>query len=343
VLALCTGCSIDPFNNSVSSSQYGAKSTPASTPYREQQSGHQTTQPHIVDIQVNSITSSGAIIAWTTDKPSFGDLQWGRTTDYEFTAQAGEPALQQSVNLTGLKPNTIYHYSVLLKDQRGAQVVSQDQTFRTLEPIYIRPLVISHISIAKITGAAATIIWTTDEPATGRVEYGKTVLYGSTPSVNGSYSYNHSLDLEPLSPGTTYHYRVLSQDRSGNEAASADQVFTTSDPRDVTAPVISDITITNVTHASATISWITSEFARSHVEYDTDLSYRNTTAPGNGTVHNVTLDNLDISATYHFRIKSTDPAGNVSTSPDEIFVTSTPPRMLGTTPSQRGSCGCRSR
>jgi hypothetical protein len=107
-----------------------------------------------------------------------------------------------------------------------------------------------------------------------------------------------------------------------------------------TAPVISDIRVTDITHADATISWVTSELATSQVEYDTDLTFGEITPLDGSTVsnHAVTLNNLDNSKAYHFRVKSVDSAGNVSTSPDTVFVTDTAPRMLGVPRHSRCSC-----
>jgi len=280
---------------------------------------------------------------WSTGKPASGLVQWGKTTDYEFSSQAdGELAVQQSVSLTGLSPDTIYHYRVTLIEQSGAQETSPDQTFSTLEQLNSRPLVISRIGMLKITGTTATIAWSTDVPATGQVEYGKTSVFGASTTINGGYTYDHAFELKQLSPGTTYHYRVLSHDKNGNEVVSSDQLFSTVSPSDSTAPVISDISTTDVTHASATISWVTSELAASQVEYDTNRSYANITPLDTMLLfnHTVTLNNLTNGKAYYFRIKSTDPAGNTSTSPDTMFVTSEAPRVMGTMTFDHVNCKC---
>ena len=342
VLLLCMGCAVSPLTNSGVPAQNNSQSVLVSSPYKSLQSENNA-QSSIGNIQANGITSSSAIIMWETDKPVSGLVQWGKTADYEFSSQAdGEPAVQQSVSLTGLKPDTTYHYRVTLTGQSGVQETSTDQTFSTLEQLNSRPLVISRIGMLKISGIAATVAWTTDAPATGQVEYGKTNLYGASTTINGGYIYDHAVELKQLSPGTAYHYRVLSHDKNGNEVASADQTFSTVDPSDSTGPLVSDIIITDVTNASATISWVTSELAASQVEYDINMSYSNITPLDTMLLfnHTVTINNLINGKAYHFRVNSTDAAGHVSTSPDTTFVTSEAPRVIGKMSFDHVNCKC---
>jgi hypothetical protein len=302
------------------------------------------TRPGLLASQATGITSSGATITWTTDKPSSGTVQWGKTADYEFAAQPdGDVATQQSVILNGLRPDTEYHYRIKLPDLRSTRAIGPDQTFRTLEQLYASPLAISDVGISKATGSMVTVKWTTSVPSSGRVEYGVTGLYGSSTAPDNCCFINHSIDLGPLSPGITYHYRAVSQDKNGNEAASGDQLLTNPASSDGSAAVISDISIAKITHLSAAVSWVSTGLAPSHVEYSTDLSYSTSTPPEMGRVHTAILDNLDDSTAYHFRIKVADSAGNVSTSPDVMFVTATAPRMQGFSPYTHNRCACHGR
>jgi Leucine-rich repeat (LRR) protein len=90
------------------------------------------------------------------------------------------------------------------------------------------PPVISGVSASGITQTGAVITWTTDEPATSQVEYGLTASYGLTTPLDATLVTSHSLPLSDLDAGTTYHYRVKSEDASDNETVSADATFTTS-------------------------------------------------------------------------------------------------------------------
>jgi phosphodiesterase/alkaline phosphatase D-like protein len=327
LLCLCMGCTVS------SSINPGQTSTGANN----------AALPDLSDIQANGITSSGVVITWTAGKPLTGLIEWGKTTAYEFNRPvSGQPGIQQPVMLSGLKPGTTYHYRFTLKDAGGTAVTSVDQTFSTLEQLSGSTLALSKIGLGRIADVKAAIAWTSDVPATGQVEYGKSTSYGSMTTVDGSYVKDHLIELTQLSPNTVYHYRVISRNKSGSETVSMDQSFTTADPADRTAPVISDISITGVTYDSATINWVTGELASSQVEYGTNISYGNTYSPDDTTVYNhtVTLVDLDYSKTYHFRIISADWAGNVSISPDDTFVTDSTPRVLGNSGSQKSHCAC---
>ncbi|MFH1101550.1 MAG: PGF-pre-PGF domain-containing protein [Methanobacteriota archaeon] len=85
---------------------------------------------------------------------------------------------------------------------------------------------LSSISSGTPTASSATITWTTDEDANSTVEYGLTDSYGST-STSSTYTTSHSRSLTSLSASTTYHYRVISYDKAGNQNTSSDDTFTT--------------------------------------------------------------------------------------------------------------------
>ncbi|MBE0545906.1 MAG: pre-peptidase C-terminal domain-containing protein, partial [Verrucomicrobia bacterium] len=79
----------------------------------------------------------------------------------------------------------------------------------------------------------AVITWTTDEPATSRVEYGLTSSYTATNS-SALLRTQHSLMLSGLAPATLYHFRVRSADAAGNATTSGDFTLTTLTPPDLT-------------------------------------------------------------------------------------------------------------
>jgi len=94
---------------------------------------------------------------------------------------------------------------------------------------------------------------------------------------------------------------------------------------DVIPPVISEVDISHITESNATINWVTDEPATSQVEYGTTDAYSSTTSLNEelNTSHSVTLTELQAETTYHFRIKSTDEAGNETLSSDDTFTMKT--------------------
>ncbi len=88
------------------------------------------------------------------------------------------------------------------------------------------PPVITNISTSGLTTSSATTTWDTDEPADSQIEYGLDTNYGQL-VFDPTLTTSHSLTITGLSSSTTYHFRVLSADGSGNSAASGDNAFTT--------------------------------------------------------------------------------------------------------------------
>jgi len=101
------------------------------------------------------------------------------------------------------------------------------------------PPVISNV-VASPTSSSATITWTTNEPATSRVDYGLTTAYGSFVS-NPNLVTSHSITLIGLSASTLHHFKVTSVDAAGNLASSVDLTFTTTAP-----PTLVSISVTPV-------------------------------------------------------------------------------------------------
>ena len=87
------------------------------------------------------------------------------------------------------------------------------------------PPTLSNVSVSP-KDYRATINWNTSEPATSQVEYGMTTAYGISSSLNNVMDGAHMVILWGLSPETTYHFRVKSNDGC-HEVVSGDQTFTT--------------------------------------------------------------------------------------------------------------------
>jgi hypothetical protein len=75
--------------------------------------------------------------------------------------------------------------------------------------------------------AEATVTWSTDEPATTRVNWGQTAGLEKTPVIDNITSFSHSAVIGQLVCGTQYFYQVQSTDAVGNIATSPSQSFTT--------------------------------------------------------------------------------------------------------------------
>jgi phosphodiesterase/alkaline phosphatase D-like protein len=80
-------------------------------------------------------------INWTTDEPSSTQVEYGTTASYgklEPDPPADDPTggtslgvVTHAVVLSGLQPNTPYHYRVKSKDKAANEAISDDKTFTT--------------------------------------------------------------------------------------------------------------------------------------------------------------------------------------------------------------------
>jgi len=87
--------------------------------------------------------------------------------------------------------------------------------------------VVWNVQAINVTMDSATIVWTTDIPATSRVEYGLTTSYGEMTPLYEELVTEHTVILDGLQSGTTYHYRVRSSAPGYGENISPDFTFQT--------------------------------------------------------------------------------------------------------------------
>jgi hypothetical protein len=102
--------------------------------------------------------------------------------------------------------------------------------------------------------STAVVTWASDEPATSQVEYGPTTGYGQLTYLDTALVASHSFTLNSLQPQSTYHFRVHSRDRAGNETVSGDNSFVTLTAPDLQVANLS-VTGTLASGSQVTISW----------------------------------------------------------------------------------------
>ncbi|TAL49868.1 hypothetical protein EPN81_04390, partial [Patescibacteria group bacterium] len=183
-----------------------------------------TTAPVISNIVVSDVTTTSATISWTTDEPATRILDYGLTTSFELgTETVSGYYTSHSISLSGLTEGTTYYFQIRAADITGNSATSTTQSFTTLDET---DPVISDIEVVDITTTSARVTWTTNESADSTVSYGLTTSYSET-ETDASLVTSHSVLLTDLTPGTTYHFQVLSTDASSNQAFSDDDTFTT--------------------------------------------------------------------------------------------------------------------
>ncbi len=72
-----------------------------------------------------------AVVTWDTNFPATTQVEYGRSEKYgNLTTANKKLIIKHNVQLTGLKPNILYHYRVISKNSSGEKV-SKDYTFKT--------------------------------------------------------------------------------------------------------------------------------------------------------------------------------------------------------------------
>ncbi|MCI0746758.1 MAG: family 10 glycosylhydrolase [Verrucomicrobia subdivision 3 bacterium] len=101
--------------------------------------------------------------------------------------------------------------------------------------------------------------------------------------------------------------------------STADLLLTTNE---TVPPIISGVNAIDITDSGARIIWNTDEPTSSIVDYGASAGYGSSrTNTALVYAHSMQLSNLTANATYHYRVRSRDAAGNLATSGDFVFVT----------------------
>lgn len=185
-----------------------------------------TTSP-VISAVASSTAVTTATITWTTDEVADSQVLYGLTDSYGSTTTLDSTLTStHSVSIFSLSATTTYHFKVRSTDASGNLASSTDYVFITTSTADTTGPVIS--SIASSTAVTtATITWTTDEVADSQVVYGLTSAYGSTTTLDSTFTTSHSVSLTGLSEATTYHFKILTSDAGGNITSSTDNILTT--------------------------------------------------------------------------------------------------------------------
>jgi hypothetical protein len=170
-------------------------------------------------------------------------FEWGTSNSFDHVAPCepeavadGGAAVAVHATLSGLAPDTAYHYRLVASNANGTNPgeAFQDQTFATPGPG------IHHQSAAAVTSTSATLQAEIDPDGVATTyyfQYGTSAGYGSTAPAppgldlgSGKGDVAVSVHLQGLASGTTYHYRVVAVSEAGGEPVTVegpDQTLTT--------------------------------------------------------------------------------------------------------------------
>ncbi len=204
--------------------------------------------PEVTTGPASDITPTTATLNGTLDpngRQTTYFFQYGTTAAYGSRAptpsgNAGSGTSLQGVSaaISGLAPETTYHYRLVAQSSAGT-TTGADRTFSTAAtpPPPPAPEVVTGAAHS-ITHEIATLTGSVDPHGVAtsyRFEYGATTAYGSqapVPAASAGAGFGNipvSASLSGLVPSTVYHYRLVATS-AGGESAGQDRTFTTSPP-----------------------------------------------------------------------------------------------------------------
>jgi hypothetical protein len=300
--------------------------------------GGSSLPPVISTVSVNNVKNTSAKILWNSNVLANSTVNYGVTTGYGSTKAVPSYVTAHEVYLTNLVPNTTYHFKVTSTNFYGYDArddnAGASYTFTTAGGP-----VITNVTTNSITDTSATIFWNTSTSSDSYVSYsthadlssptlaGNGTLVSSTTS---SGVYSHQVQLTGLSVATNYYFFVSSTDSLLNQTVANNEgnFFGFLTTKDVTPPIISNISVPVITKKSAVVVWSTDKEATGQVEWGPVGSLLSGHYPNISLLdsvlsptHVMTLDALTTKTTYFFRVKSSDAAGNNAVSDEQTFNT----------------------
>ena len=306
--------------------------------------------PTAITGPVGAVGGTTATLAGTVNpggQSTTWQFEYGPTTAYGSkttarSAGAGTANVDVGADLTGLDAGTTYHYRLVATNAAGTSR-GADGIFATA-----RPPAATTGAATEVGASAATANGTVDPnglETSWYVEYGTTTSYGSrsgSKSVGaGTAAVAVSAQLAGLSPGATYHYRVVATSEAGTSRGADVTFVTVAPPTARTAPPTligpTSARLNGAVHPGGrTTSWWFEYGATTR--YGTRTTARNAGAGGREVVVQAAVSRLKPGTTYHARLVARSNLGTAygadvvfTTDPYAAVVTAAPTAVGSTT------------
>jgi phosphodiesterase/alkaline phosphatase D-like protein len=194
-------------------------------------------EPSLVNVSSSVVRQTSATLNATIDtggaETSYR-FEYGTSTAYGTSIPVADASIGPEgpvvvgQELTGLQPETTYHYRVTASNTAG-HLTSSDETFTTLP---LQPPIVSTGGALAVGQTTATLTGTIDTQGYETVyefdigadtSYG-TRIFGDAGREPGEQTF--TIPLQALTPGATYHYRIVATNAFGT-TYGADATLTT--------------------------------------------------------------------------------------------------------------------
>ena len=303
-------------------------------------------QPSVLTNAASNITQSSSTLNGTVNPKGSSttvQFEYGTSTSYGNTINAAQSPLNGnndvnvSANITGLAPNTLYHYRVEATNSAGTSY-GNDLTFTTQASINLSSVITTTATNIAATTASSGGNVTSDGGAniTARGICWNTSGNPTTANSNtsdGTGTGSFTSNMTGLSSNTLYYYRAYATNSAGTSYGS-DFTFTTLSNQ----PTVTTNSATNITQTAATLNGIVNPngiITTVQFEYGTTTTYGNTfnaiPSPiiGNAGVNvSLSISGLTSNTTYHYRVKAANNTGT-SYGSDVTFITNSLKQIAG--------------
>lgn len=276
--------------------------------------------------EVSDITTSKALISWTTDRNSDSKVSFGKKSNDYYTEEPSnsEQSPTHKIQLNSLDPGTTYFYRAKWTDEDGNTGESSEKSFKTEAAPTVKDVKAEDIGIN-----SAFVRFTTKGASKAKIYYGESAAFGSAKEISTSNKESeYNFVLSSLNDDTKYYYKINTFDAEGEEYEGTTLDFTTL-PR----PKISNVEIQPIKDSAqpgVQVTW------QSNTEISSIVSY----APTNNAAdkqtevevdlisgdHEATIMNLKPLTTYELVVRGVDRAGNEASSDLHTFTTASDTR-----------------
>ena len=194
--------------------------------------------PLITDVRIEDITDHSSIIRWTSSSKIDELIEYQALKSgiddvpllEKKTSGSVDLVTEHAHKLIDLDSVTTYRFRIYGKDTFGNQATSDVFEFTTgvdKEPPVVTNLKTdTALDLGSRDSVQVLVSYTTNESANGFIEYGRGAAgpYSNKSIVDGSYTMSKVIVVPKLTPGNSYHLRVVAEDRSGNVGYSDDQL-----------------------------------------------------------------------------------------------------------------------
>ena len=190
--------------------------------------------PRISDVVVLDRTSSSARVTWTTDVPATTQVQYGPTSSYGWSTPL-VPTLTtaHSAPISGLDPETTYHYRVVSTDGAGVTTRSPDFVFTTAGASTLSCHLTAPAAGATVSGTITVSADASSTASVSGVQFKRDSANLGAEDTSPPYSV--TWDTRTV-PNGTHTLSAVARDPTGNSLAATPITVTVSNAPPTTPP-----------------------------------------------------------------------------------------------------------